>query len=92
MGSRGRSKAFGNSTVWVGGLPKDIMEKELEEQFDKFGDIADIRIKTGGSGPPYAFVQYKYAEDAQKCIEEMDKETAFGVPVKVECEGKKNPP
>lgn len=89
MVSRGRSRGREQNTVWVGGFPRDILEKELEEQFERYGEISDIRIKSGGSGPPYAFVQYKYGEDARKCITEMDKETAFGVPVKVECEGKK---
>ena len=57
--------------IYVGNLPPDIREKDIEDMFYKFGSIADIDLKNkrppsfSGSGSererfgtPFAFVEF----------------------------------
>lgn len=78
----------GKSTVWAGGLPREIDEKELEKQFEKYGPISEVRLPRTGSGPPFAFIEFKNADDAADCIDKMDAEAAFNHPVRIEGEGR----
>ena len=43
--------------IYVGNLPNDIREKDLEDIFDKYGRIKFIDIKNR-RGPPFAFVEF----------------------------------
>lgn len=55
--------------IFVGNLPPDVRQRDLEDLFYKFGKIAFIDLKTR-RGPPFAFVEfydYRDAEDAVKC-------------------------
>ena len=46
--------------IYVGNLPSDIRERDLEEIFYKYGHIADIDLKNRrGAGPPFAFVEFE---------------------------------
>lgn len=46
--------------IYVGNLPNDIRERDLEEIFYKYGHIADIDLKNRrGAGPPFAFVEFE---------------------------------
>lgn len=46
--------------VYVGNLPSDIRERDLEDIFYKYGRIAEIDLKTRrGNGPPFAFVEFE---------------------------------
>ena len=48
--------------VYVGNLPKDIRERDLEDVFFKYGDIVDVDLKNNKGGPdaiPFAFVEFK---------------------------------
>lgn len=40
-----------NSTVFVAKLPKHAKQDELKELFAKYGEIKDVKLKTG-----YAFI------------------------------------
>lgn len=44
--------------VYVGNLPQDVREKDLESVFYKYGHIADIDLKNRRGGPPFAFVEF----------------------------------
>jgi RNA recognition motif-containing protein len=37
--------------IFVGNLPMDVRERELEKLFDRYGRIRDIDIKTPGRPP-----------------------------------------
>lgn len=74
-------------TVWIGGLPTDIKESEITDQFSKFGEILDCRLKTGGRGPPFAFVEHVCMQDAEEAVRKMDQSTCFGAEIKVQLAG-----
>ncbi len=44
--------------IYVGNLPPDIRTRDLESIFAKYGNIADIDLKSG-RGPPFAFVEFE---------------------------------
>lgn len=45
--------------IYIGNLPPDVREKELEDMFSKYGKIVNMNLKFGdGRGPPFAFIEY----------------------------------
>ena len=64
MGSR--------TTVYVGNLPNDTREREVEELFDKYGRIRDIDLKLPGRPPAFAFVEFDDARDAADAVKYRD--------------------
>ena len=44
--------------VYIGNLPPDVQEKEVEDLFHKYGRIRSITLKNR-NGPPFAFVEYE---------------------------------
>ncbi|KAM0948524.1 putative RNA recognition motif domain, nucleotide-binding alpha-beta plait domain superfamily [Dioscorea sansibarensis] len=67
MSSRGS-----NRTIYVGNLPGDIREKEVEDLFHKYGPIVDIDLKVPPRPPGYAFIEFEEARDAQDAIRGRD--------------------
>ena len=65
MGSRG-------TTVYVGNLPNDTREREVEELFDKYGRIRDIDLKLPGRPPAFAFVEFDDPRDAADAVKYRD--------------------
>lgn len=59
------------SCVYVGSLPDDVRERELEDLFLKFGRIVDIDIKKGrtSNGTAYAFVEFEHVKDAMQAVD-----------------------
>ncbi|XP_034707257.1 serine/arginine-rich splicing factor SR30-like isoform X1 [Vitis riparia] len=55
-------------TVYVGNLPGDIREREVEDLFYKYGPIVDIDLKIPPRPPGYAFVEFEDARDAEDAI------------------------
>jgi len=55
MSSRSDSR---DTRVYIGNLPPDIRQKDIEDLFYKFGTITFIDLKTR-RGPPFAFVEFK---------------------------------
>ena len=50
--------------VYVGNLPNDIRERELNDLFHKYGRIRHIDITALRNPPPFAFIEFddrKYA-------------------------------
>ena len=43
--------------VYVGNLPPDVREKDVEDLFWKFGPIKHVTLKNQ-KGPPFAFVEF----------------------------------
>lgn len=45
--------------IYVGNLPQDVRQKEIEALFDKYGKILKVELKNGvGRGPPFAFIEF----------------------------------
>ena len=45
--------------LYVGNLPDDVRERELEDVFHKYGTIKDVELKLPkGRGTPYAFIEF----------------------------------
>ncbi|KAF5731995.1 heterogeneous nuclear ribonucleoprotein Q [Tripterygium wilfordii] len=62
------------SEVFIGGLPKDIVEEDLQDLCKSVGEIFEIRMvkdRDTGESKGYAFVAFKSKEVAQKAIEEL---------------------
>ncbi|CAN1309491.1 Heterogeneous nuclear ribonucleoprotein Q [Linum perenne] len=62
------------SEVFIGGLPKDVVEDDLNELCEAFGEIFEIRLvkdKDTGESKGFAFVSFKSKEVAQKAIDEL---------------------
>ena len=60
------------TTVYVGNLPNDTKEREVEELFDKYGRIRDIDLKLPGRPPAFAFVEFDDARDAADAVKYRD--------------------
>lgn len=59
-------------TIYVGNLPIDAREREIEDVFGKFGRIERIQLKTPPRPPAFAFVTYDDARDARDAKDARD--------------------
>ncbi|XP_022727525.1 serine/arginine-rich-splicing factor SR34-like isoform X2 [Durio zibethinus] len=59
-------------TLYVGNLPGDVREREVEDLFYKYGPIAHIDLKIPPRPPGYAFVEFEEARDAEDAIHGRD--------------------
>nr|XP_043624098.1 serine/arginine-rich splicing factor SR30-like [Erigeron canadensis] len=59
-------------TIYVGNLPGDIREREVEDLFYKYGPIVEIDIKVPPRPPGFAFVEFEDARDADDAIRGRD--------------------
>lgn len=46
-----------DSKVYVGNLPPDTRQKDIEELFDKYGRVVSVELKDR-MDPPFAFVEF----------------------------------
>src|ERR1039458_8701950 len=57
--------------IFVGGLPYNIEEGEVRQQFEKFGTVASVNIitdKMSGRSKGFGFVDMENDEEANKAI------------------------
>ncbi|XP_038058665.1 serine/arginine-rich splicing factor 1-like [Patiria miniata] len=54
--------------IYVGNLPPDIRERDIEDLFFKYGRILHIDLKMPKVGPPFAFVEFDDKRDAEDAI------------------------
>ncbi|XP_006658109.1 serine/arginine-rich-splicing factor SR34 [Oryza brachyantha] len=59
-------------TIYVGNLPGDIREREVEDLFYKYGRIVDIDLKIPPRPPGFAFVEFEDPRDAEDAIHGRD--------------------
>ncbi|XXG79244.1 hypothetical protein AAC387_Pa09g0357 [Persea americana] len=59
-------------TLYVGNLPGDVREREVEDLFYKYGPIVEIDLKIPPRPPGYAFVEFEDAHDAEDAIRGRD--------------------
>ncbi|KAM0832472.1 hypothetical protein ACQ4PT_064876 [Festuca glaucescens] len=71
-------------TIYVGNLPGDIREREVEDLFYKYGRIVDIDLKIPPRPPGYAFVEFEDPRDADDAIYGRDGYTFDGYRLRVE--------
>ncbi|XP_021837482.1 serine/arginine-rich splicing factor SR30 [Spinacia oleracea] len=55
-------------TIYVGNLPGDIREREVEDIFYKYGPIVEIDLKVPPRPPGYAFVEFEDERDAEDAV------------------------
>lgn len=68
--------------VWVGGLPKDISEREVEKEFARHGHIENVKI-CQNDRDTFAFVQFQQPRDAASAVKHLDQSNVFGRVMKV---------
>ncbi|PIA61380.1 hypothetical protein AQUCO_00300728v1 [Aquilegia coerulea] len=71
-------------TIYVGNLPGDIREREVEDLFYKYGPIVDIDLKIPPRPPGYAFVEFEDSRDAEDAIRGRDGYSFDGHRLRVE--------
>ncbi|PWA64795.1 RNA-binding (RRM/RBD/RNP motifs) family protein [Artemisia annua] len=62
------------SEIFIGGLSKDVVEEDLSELCEPFGDVVEVRLvknKDTNESKGFAFVAYKTTDVAQKAIKEL---------------------
>ncbi|MBA0652011.1 hypothetical protein Goklo_019299 [Gossypium klotzschianum] len=59
-------------TIYVGNLPSDIREWEVEDLFYKYGSILDIELKIPLRPPCFCFVEFEDPRDAEDAIRGRD--------------------
>uniref|UniRef100_A0A8I3X324 Serine and arginine rich splicing factor 9 n=1 Tax=Callithrix jacchus TaxID=9483 RepID=A0A8I3X324_CALJA len=58
----------GDGRIYVGDLPTDVREKDLEDLFYKYGRIREIELKNRHGLVPFAFVRFEDPRDAEDAI------------------------
>lgn len=54
--------------IYVGNLPMDVQEREIEDLFFKYGKIRDIELKNNRGTVPFAFVRFEDPRDAEDAV------------------------
>ncbi|KAM4701974.1 serine/arginine-rich splicing factor 9-like [Discoglossus pictus] len=59
-----------NGRIYVGNLPADVREKELEELFHRYGRIRSVELKNRSrcSSSPFAFIKFQDPRDAEDAV------------------------
>ncbi|XP_057792260.1 serine/arginine-rich splicing factor SR30 [Salvia miltiorrhiza] len=71
-------------TIYVGNLPGDVRQSEVEDIFYKYGPIVDIDLKMPPRPPGYAFVEFGSSRDADDAIRGRDGYDFDGCRLRVE--------
>ncbi|KAL8130504.1 hypothetical protein V2J09_019659 [Rumex salicifolius] len=71
-------------TIYVGNLPGDVKESEIEDLFYKYGRILDIELKLPPRPPCYSFVEFESSRDADDAIRGRDGYNFDGCRLRVE--------
>jgi len=69
------------TTVFVGGLPEDCRERDVEDFFakSKYGRIKSIRLRHG-----FGFVDFDDSRDADDCMADLDGERMLGARISLD--------
>ena len=62
----------GMSRIYVGNLPTDIRERDVEDLFFKYGRIVEIDLKVPQRPPAFAFVTFEHRQDAESAARGRD--------------------
>jgi len=61
--------------IFVAGLPYDLDDAELEEIFEKFGEVVSAKValdKETGKSKGFAFIEMKNREDGLEAVEHLN--------------------
>lgn len=70
MSSRNPRDAQMECKVYVGDLPKDAEEKELERSFSYYGRLKSVWVARNPAG--FAFVEFEDPRDAEDAVRGLD--------------------
>ncbi|KAJ5076242.1 polyadenylate binding protein [Anaeramoeba ignava] len=74
-----------NPIVYIGNLPLDVTEEEIETEFGKFAEVVNVRIAQKRGRPAgFAFVEMKNIEGAKKVVDKLDGTEVSGRTIRVE--------
>jgi len=73
----------GENKIYVGNLPPDIRERDVEDIFYKYGKITMIELKNS-KGPPFAFIEFDDPRDASDSVKYKDGYDYDGYVLRVE--------
>lgn len=68
--SRHRDDSNEECKVYVGDLPRDVSEKELERVFREFGSVRSVWVAR--NPPGFAFVMFDDERDAEDAVKNLD--------------------
>ena len=71
----GQSADEDDRKLFVGGLPQEVSEEELNEHFGQFGEIESVNLKTDpntGRSRGFCFVVYKDIDGREKGCNSID--------------------
>lgn len=68
---------LGTSTIWIGGCPQNITERDIERVTSRFGTVHKVTMKTS-SRDTFCFVQYGNERNARDAIRQLDQTRPFG--------------
>ncbi|KAM9306543.1 serine/arginine-rich splicing factor 9-like [Pholidichthys leucotaenia] len=54
--------------IYVGNLPADVQERDIEDLFFKYGKIREIELKNNRGSVPFAFVRFEDPRDADDAV------------------------
>nr|XP_020474262.1 serine/arginine-rich splicing factor 9-like [Monopterus albus]XP_020474263.1 serine/arginine-rich splicing factor 9-like [Monopterus albus]XP_020474264.1 serine/arginine-rich splicing factor 9-like [Monopterus albus]XP_020474265.1 serine/arginine-rich splicing factor 9-like [Monopterus albus]XP_020474266.1 serine/arginine-rich splicing factor 9-like [Monopterus albus] len=54
--------------IYVGNLPADVQERDIEDLFFKYGKIREIELKNNRGTIPFAFVRFEDPRDADDAV------------------------
>eukprot|EP00892_Ulva_mutabilis_P007143 jgi/Ulvmu1/4800/UM020_0085.1 len=73
------------SRVYVGNLPVDVRERELDDVFSRYGTISSVDIKGGREGTTrFAFLEFEDPRDAEDAVRREDGADMGGARMRVE--------
>jgi len=58
--------------IYVGNLPYDVMDNDLQQQFEQYGTVTSARViidKMSGRSKGFGFVEMPESAEAEKAIE-----------------------
>ncbi|HKL33860.1 MAG TPA: RNA-binding protein [Tangfeifania sp.] len=72
--------------IYVGNLPYSVVEEDLREIFEEYGEVASVKIindKLTGRSKGFGFVEMDEDDEARKAIEELNNADLSGRNIKV---------
>nr|BAN66226.1 splicing factor, arginine/serine-rich 3, putative [Babesia bovis] len=73
-----------SARVYVGNLPESCTQKDIEDEFGKFGKLISCDLKKNAGGSTFAFLEYEDARDAHDAIKDRDGSEYEGRRLRVE--------
>ncbi|CBZ55805.1 Function: human SRp75 can complement a splicing-deficient extract, related [Neospora caninum Liverpool] len=70
-GDKGGPGGGGGGRIYIGSLPGEYTEKDVEREFEKFGKIVKLEFKRTVSGAGYCFLEYADPRDARDAIAQL---------------------